>query len=145
MHDLPVAFQVVSSWDSADIIALYQSAGWWRDWYDPAGIVPLIQGSFVFVVAVQQETGKAVAMGRILSDRVATGYIQDLCVLTELRGRHIGVGLLNFLIAEAKRRGISSLYLVAEPDTRDFYEKSGFICNSGMIFLTNTLEESYET
>ncbi len=145
MLDLSVAFQIVSSWDSDDIITLYQSAGWWRDWYDPAGIAPLIQGSFIFIVGVQRDTGKAVAMGRMLSDRVATGYIQDLCVLSELRGRHIGVSLLNVLIVEAKRRGISSIYLVAEPDTRSFYEKSGFICNSGMIFLTNTLEESYET
>lgn len=132
-----VAYQSVRKWEVPDIIELYRSAGWWRDDYDPAGIQPLIQGSFIFAVGVHNITGKAVAMGRILSDKVSTGYIQDLCVLQEMRGMGIGSGLLNFLIQEGLNAGLYSLHLVAEPDTRSFYEKSGFISDNGLIFLTN--------
>lgn len=144
MDVMPIAYQVVQEWDISDIIELYQSAGWWREHYDPTGIPPLIEGSFIFAVGIHTLTGKAVAMGRILSDHVSTGYIQDLCVLKEMRGMQIGTGLLNFLIQEGQKAGISSLRLIAEPDTRSFYEKSGFISNKELIFLTNTPDELHE-
>ncbi len=145
MIETPVTYRVVREWNDSDIVALYRSAGWWRDYYDPAGIAPLISGSYIFALGVHTGTGKAVAMGRVLSDRVATGYIQDLCVLEEMRGMHIGVGILEFLIKEAKEGGLTSLYLVAEPDTELFYEKSGFINDDGLIFLTNSPDGHNET
>lgn len=140
-----MSFKIIERWDSQDIIRLYRSAGWWEEWYDPAGIQPLITGSFIFVVGVHRETGVAVAMGRILSDKVEVGIIQDLCVLQDLRGQGLGKGLLEFLIKEGKRAGLSSIFLVAEPGTRSFYEKSGFISDNGMIFLTKNPDEMHET
>jgi aralkylamine N-acetyltransferase len=145
MTTTPVLYQVVRVWDEADIIALYRSAGWWRDYYDPAGIAPLIEGSFIFAIATLAENGRAVAMGRILSDRVSTGYIHDLCVLSEVRGMHIGTGILHYLIQQGRAANLSSLYLVAEPDTLLFYEKSGFISEKGLIFLTHNPDLQYET
>lgn len=145
MTTAPVTYQVVTGWNDDDIIALYQSAGWWREYYDPSGIAPLIKGSFIFAVGIDTGTGRAVAMGRIISDRVSIGYIHDLCVLTEMRGMHVGAGILDFLIKAAKAAGLSSLYLVAEPDTQSFYEKSGFISDNGLIFLTQNPDGQYET
>ncbi|WP_319578118.1 GNAT family N-acetyltransferase [uncultured Methanospirillum sp.] len=145
MTTAPVTYQVVKGWNDDDIIALYRSAGWWRDYYDPSGIAPLIKGSFIFVVGIDSGTGRAVAMGRIISDGVGAGYIHDLCVLTEVRGMHIGAGILEFLVREAHAAGLSSLYLVAEPDTQSFYEKSGFISDNGLIFLTYNPDGQNET
>lgn len=145
MATASVLFQVVRAWKEEEIISLYQSAGWWRDYYDPSGIAPLINGSFIFVVGIDSRTGKAVAMGRVLSDQIITGYIHDLCVLTEKRGLGIGKGILDFIIKEARGAGLSSLFLVAEPDTSVFYKKSGFICDKDLIFLTYNPDGQYET
>lgn len=131
----PVRFQRVSEWDAQDIIELYRSAGWWEDYYDPSGILPLIQGSDIFAVGICEKTGRAVAMGRIISDRVKTGYIHDLCVLNEYRGKQIGTRLLTFLVETGQASGLESLLLVAEPDTSRFYMKSGFVCKNGLFFL----------
>jgi aralkylamine N-acetyltransferase len=131
-----VWFQCIREWNPLDIIALYRSAGWWEEDFDQAGILPLIQGSHIFVVGISEDTGKAVAMGRIISDHVKTGYIHDLCVLTEYRGREIGSHLLSFLIHTGQDYGLEYLHLVAQPGTSMFYEKSGFISENGLIFLT---------
>ena len=140
-----VIFQNVREWVTRDIVDLYRSAGWWEEYYDSAEIPSLIQGSFIFVVGISTETGRAVAMGRIISDRVQTGYIQDLCVLKEVRGNRIGTRLLQFLIQAGRNAGLASLHLVAEPGTSSFYEKSGFLCENGMIFLTRKPGGTYET
>ena len=141
---VPVRFKRVFSWDPDDIVALYRSAGWWEDRYDPGGIEPLIAGSQIFVVGISEKTGKAVAMGRILSDQVQTGYVHDLCVLDDFRGQGVGTSLLTYLIGEGRDAGIRSLFLVAEPDTSGFYKKSGFINQKGLIFLIMNTEGSNE-
>ncbi|HWQ67861.1 MAG TPA: GNAT family N-acetyltransferase [Methanospirillum sp.] len=130
-----VRFQVVNSWNCDDIISLYRSAGWWDESFAPEGIPALITGSYLFVVGFLPEEKRAVAMGRILSDSVLTGYIQDLCVQEGMRGRAIGTGLLRFLIRAAIDAGLSRLYLIAETGTEGFYIKSGFIRKEGLIFL----------
>jgi len=71
---------------------LYRAGGWWKDEYDPAEIPGLIRGSFAFAVAVEEESGRAVGMGRVISDGVSDAYIQDLVVLPEYRSRNVGTG-----------------------------------------------------
>ena len=44
----------------------------------------LIRGSFLFAVAIDISTGRAVGMGRVISDGIADAYIQDLVVLRRL-------------------------------------------------------------
>lgn len=139
-----VRFKRVYSWNPDQIVALYRSAGWWEEYYDPAGIAPLITGSHIFIVGIDEQTGQAIAMGRILSDEMQTGYIHDLCVLGEFRGQGVGTQLLTSLIGEGRKAGIRSLFLVAEPDTSSFYEKSGFISQKGLIFFIMNMEGEYE-
>ena len=82
--DISVA--LVSSWDAREIVALYRACGWWKDEYDPAEVPRLISGSFAFVVAADKNTGRAVGMGRVISDGVSDAYIQDLVVLPGTAG-----------------------------------------------------------
>ena len=82
-EDIRIA--LVRSWDAEEIIALYRAGGWWKDEYDPAEIPRLISGSFAFVVAAEKRSGRAVGMGRVLSDGVSDAYIQDLVVLPGYR------------------------------------------------------------
>ena len=73
-----IAVQLVRAWDGDEIANLYRAGGWWKEEYDPKELSRLILGSFLFVVASDLKTGRAVGMGRVIADGVSDGYIQDL-------------------------------------------------------------------
>ncbi|MDD1658787.1 MAG: GNAT family N-acetyltransferase [Methanomicrobiales archaeon] len=127
-----VNVKAVTAWDTDEILALYRSAGWWHDGEDdPAEIPGIIRGSLVFIVAVNRNSGKAVGMGRAISDGVSDAYIQDLVVLPEYRGRGIGKAILRSLLAACRERGIGWIALIAEGGSGDFYRGLGFGVEEG--------------
>jgi GNAT superfamily N-acetyltransferase len=121
-----IAIQLVHLWDEVEIANLYRAGGWWKDEYDPQELPRLIQGSFLFAVAVNIKTGRAVGMGRVISDGVSDGYIQDLVVLPEYRKTGIGTQIVSTLVKKCVELGISWIGLIAEPDTEKFYLPFGF-------------------
>ena len=136
-----IAIQLVHSWDEVEIANLYRAGGWWKEEYDPKEIPRLIQGSFLFAVAVDKKTGRAAGMGRVISDGVSDGYIQDLVVLPEYRKTGIGTRIVSTLVEKCVESGISWIGLIAEPDTEKFYLPSGFHPMKGhtpLIFRSDT-------
>lgn len=125
----------MEDWPAEEIMELYRAGGWWNEDYDPSGIAPLIKGSFDFVVAVKKETGKAVGMGRTISDGVSDGYIQDLVVLEDHRGKGIGSLMAEELVKEGRRRGLVWIGLIAEKGSSEFYRRLGFRCFDGEPML----------
>ena len=137
-----VEVRVVTGWDPGDIVALYRSAGWWdEDRDDPGEIGALIRGSYVFVVAVDPATGRAVGMGRAISDGVSDAYIQDLAVLPEYRGRGIARAILSRILAALEEGGIGWVALIAEGGTGDFYRRHGFSVEEGDLPMMYRPEE----
>ena len=120
-----IRVSLVRSWDTAEIVFLYKTGGWWKDTYNPAEIPRLIMGSFAFAVAADTN-GHAIGMGRAISDGVSDAYIQDLVILPEYRGRGIGTRILSVLIKHCKQAGLSWIGLIAEPDSEEFYVPLGF-------------------
>ena len=114
----------VDAWPDNEIITLYKSGGWWKDHYTPDNLAALIRGSFAFAVAV--DGGKAIGMGRALSDGVSDAWIQDVAVLPEFRGKGIGREIIKTLLNYCKEKGLSWIGLVAEPGTKEFYVPLGF-------------------
>ena len=130
--DTGVDVRAVTAWDGEEIVSLYRSAGWWQDGRDdPAGIGDLIRGSLVFIVAVDRRSGRAVGMGRAISDGVSDAYIQDLVVLPEYRGLGIGGAILRSILAACREHGIGWIALIAEGGTGDFYRGLGFGVEDG--------------
>jgi len=121
-----IAIQLVRAWDVDEIADLYRAGGWWKEEYDPEELPSLIRGSFLFAVAVDLKTGRAVGMGRVISDGVSDGYIQDLVVLPENREAGIGTQILSTLVKKSVESGISWIGLIAEPGTENFYLPFGF-------------------
>jgi ribosomal protein S18 acetylase RimI-like enzyme len=121
-----ITIQLVQTWDAMDIANLYRAGGWWKEEYDQKELPRLIQGSFLFAVAVDKRTGHAIGMGRVISDGVSDGYIQDLVVLPEYRKTGIGARIVSTLVKKCVERGISWIGLIAEPDTEKFYLPFGF-------------------
>ncbi|HUW86203.1 MAG TPA: GNAT family N-acetyltransferase [Methanoregula sp.] len=133
--------QLVYSWDEGEIADLYRASGWWKEEYDPGELYHLIRGSFLFAVAVDKKTGRAVGTGRVISDGVSDGYIQDLVVLPEYRGTGIGTQIVSTLVKKCIERGISWIGLIAEPDTEKFYLPLGFHPMEGhtpLLFRSDT-------
>jgi len=130
-----IEIQCVQSWNADEIVDLYRAGGWWKEEYDPAEIPRLIKGSFVFAVAVDRATGRAVGMGRVISDGVSDGYVQDLVVLPRFRKLGIGARLLAALVQNCRQSGVTWIGLVAEPGTDRFYKPLGFLPLEGYVPL----------
>jgi ribosomal protein S18 acetylase RimI-like enzyme len=130
-----IAIQLVQTWNVGEIANLYRAGGWWKEEYDQRELPRLIRGSFLFAVAVDRKTGHAVGMGRVISDGVSDGYIQDLVVLPEYRKTGIGAQIVSILVKKCVERGISWIGLIAEPDTEKFYLPFGFHPMEGHVPL----------
>ncbi len=59
---------------------------------------------------------------------------RKFATLQEHQGKGFGTSLLNFIIQEAKNKGIKKLWCNARTDKKDFYEKFGLTdTNNGFI------------
>ena len=123
---IDIEIKLVKSWPANEIVELYKAGGWWLEHYSQAGILPLIKGSFAFAVAIDLQSGKAIGMGRVISDGVSDGYIQDVVVLKDWRGQGLGIGIVKTLLEYCLKKKLQWIGLVAEPDTKSFYEPLGF-------------------
>ncbi len=136
-----VRVDLVRSWREEEIVNLYRVAGWWKEEMDPTRINDLIRGSFLFAVAIDISTGKAVGMGRVISDGIADGYIQDLVVQSDRRGQGAGRMIVSRLLEECKKRRITWIGLIAMPGKEDFYRSLGFSPMQGRVPMLFTEEE----
>ncbi|MBN1390727.1 MAG: GNAT family N-acetyltransferase [Candidatus Thermoplasmatota archaeon] len=128
-------------WPAEQVIELYRVGGWWKDGYDPEGIPPLMKGSFDLVIAHDKADKKAIGMGRIISDGVSDGYLQDLVVIPEFRGRGIGRAIVLELLRSARRSGLVWIGLIAEEGSYEFYRELGFKVFNGTPMIFDTERE----
>ena len=79
--------------------------------------------------------GSVVATGRLLPD----GHIGRMAVLAALRGAGVGAAVLQALMAEAVRQGLTEVVLNAQVHALDFYRRLGFV-ERGEVFLEAGIE-----
>lgn len=132
-----VTLSAVRTWNADEIIDLYRAGGWWEMGYDKAVIPRLLDGSFLVIIAIDEEKN-AVGMGRLISDSASDAYIQDVVVFPEYRGRGIGSRIVSALKKLALAYGHSWLGLISAPGKEEFYRRAGF---SGMEHYTPMLKE----
>lgn len=121
-----ISVQLVRTWDEEEIASLYKAGGWWKEEYKAEDLPGLIRGSFAFAVAVEDTSGHAVGMGRVIADGVSDGYIQDLVVLPRYREGGVGTEIVSTLVGRCLQAGITWIALIAEPGTEKFYLPLGF-------------------
>jgi len=137
MRSEDILIRFVDSWSTDDIVELYKAGGWWKDSYNPLLLDQMISGSFAFAVVVDISLGKAVGMGRVLSDGISDAYIQDLVILPSYRNHGVGKKLVDFLIKHCLSHGIGWIGVIAEPGSEKFYKEFGFnqmIGHTPMLF-----------
>ena len=121
-----IKIEIVAHWPEKDIVTLYKAGGWWKPSDKPSSIRLLFKGSLAVAVCIDTATGKAVGMGRLLSDGISDAYIQDLIVLPEYRRRGLGRLLVNTLLNYCFEKGITWIALISEPGQEKFYKGLGF-------------------
>ena len=128
---MTVEYDAVDAAPFEEIVDLYKSAEWWRDVPEVrVAVSSIIRGSFCFMVARLPE-GRIIGMARAISDGCSDAYIQDVTVLPSYRKQGIGRELVRRLTEYCVDRKISWIGLVAEPGTRDFYERLGYVPLAG--------------
>ncbi len=118
--------KIIKNWNLDEIVELYKAGNWWKEHYKKQALTKLIKGSFVFAILLNKKTGKAIGMGRIISDGVSDAYLQDLIILSEFRGLGLGKQLVNELVGYCYNNGIKWIALISEPNQDGFYKKIGF-------------------
>ena len=126
MKENNIEIKFIDSWPEDEIVKLYKAGGWWKESYKSSGVKPLIEGSFAFAVVIEKTSGKAIGMGRIISDGVSDAYIQDLIILPEYRGFGYGKKLVDTLLQHCLSKGLLWVGLIAEPEQDGFYISLGF-------------------
>jgi GNAT superfamily N-acetyltransferase len=129
----PIRIELVNFWDVEQIVELYRSEGWWKDFMDKSRIPELIRGSYLFALAIDTSNSKPIGMGRVISDGIADAYIQDLVVLPEWRNKNAGGMIVSALIEQCVSNGISWIGLIAQPGTDSFYRSLGFEPMAGHV------------
>ena len=133
--------KLVKNWDEEEIVELYKAGGWWKKSWNSSGIKTLIESSFAFAVAVDRSSGKAVGMGRLISEGVSDAYIQDLVVLPNYRSRGVGRQIVAALVDYCLSQNISWIGLIAEPGNEDFFRDMGFRVMKDYVPMIYTKEE----
>lgn len=128
-----VEIRLVDGWNVEEIADLYRAGGWWKETYEVAGLTPLMRGSFAFAVAIDRRTSRLAGMGRVISDGVSDGYVQDLVVLPEYRRSGIGKQIVATLVEACEAKGVLWIGLIAEPGSERFYEALGFAVMTGHV------------
>lgn len=135
MSDDAYSIDIVREAPLDEIVELYRAGGWWEESPEWRAIIPaMIKGSFCFVVA-KSAAGRAIGMGRAISDGVSDAYIQDVVVLREFRNHGIGRAIVERLVRHCAEQRVGWIGLVAEPGTGDFYASLGFEPLDGYVPL----------
>lgn len=120
-----ITLSIIRSWNKSEILDLYRTGGWWEMGWNTDRIAQIIDGSFIFLVACDTRN-RAVGMGRIISDEVADGYVQDVVVFPEHRGRGIGERMAKTLKLLGSAYGLTWIGLVSAPGKESIYRRAGF-------------------
>ena len=103
---------------------IYRSVGWYDESFSAEAMEKIVSQSTLFAAAFVNS--EIIGMGRLLSDGVSDGCIQDVAVLKEFQGHGIGRAIVRKLVEETLKLGIDWIQLIATPGNEKFYQSLGF-------------------
>jgi len=84
------------------------------------------------------DSGSAIGTARLMPD----GQIGRMAVVKDWRRRGVGGELLDALIAEARKRGLSEVRLSAPLQALEFYRSQGFIPEGKILEVDGVLQQA---
>ena len=96
---------------------------YWARWRTREQNDRIIDASLCF--GAYDEDGRQIAHARVVGDGVAFGYLGDVFVVPEARGRGVGQALMEAVLGHPDVRDLKRLALVTD-DAHGLYERYGF-------------------
>lgn len=93
-------------------------------WRTRADVEAQLDSAWRLVAAYRRDTGELVGFARAISDGVAFGYLADVFVVEEHRGRGISKGLVSLMIDEGP--GPHFRWTLFTSDAHGLYRRFGF-------------------
>ena len=123
----PNAADYAISNDHADIdfdaLHAFLGASYWARGIPRETLERSVRGSLPFVL--RDERGQLAGFARVITDRATFGYIGDLFVLPEHRGRGLSRRLMDAIMTHPDLRNFRR-WMLATSDAHGLYEKFGF-------------------
>ena len=108
---------------------LRQSVGWERRDND----YPALFKHCLFWAGLRDKNGSLIAFGYIVGPGIEHGYMEDIIVHRNYQGEGIGRALVQKLLKESQKRGISIVTVTFEEKNMPFYMSCGFNpCHGGV-------------
>ena len=105
-----------------EFVASFLAGTYWaKDTPRPA-LEKSLDGSICFSLL---DSGKQIGFARVISDRATIGYLNDVFVVPEYRGRGLGTWLVECALGHPDLRGLRRWILVTR-DAHELYRKLGF-------------------
>jgi len=82
-----------------------------------------------------------IGTGRFFISEPGTALVGRVAVLAQNRGTGAGAALIDALLAEARRRGLTHAHLYAQVDARGFYVKWGFYDDGDQLWDAGILHQ----
>lgn len=106
----------------ADAVHAFLTTSYWAEGIPRETVARSLRGSLCFGL---YEGDRQVGLARVVTDRATFGYLCDVYVLPELRGRGLGTWLMECVMAHPDLQGLRRFSLVTR-DAHEVYRPFGF-------------------
>ncbi len=127
MEDVTVEFHTTRAIAPAQLRALYDSVGWWRERLVEE-FAPLLTGG---PAVGAWHDDHLVGFARAVSDGRFRAYVEDVVVRSEYRRSGIATRVLDLLLAELRAIDVVSLF--CSDEHVPVYERSGFVRRGDIV------------
>lgn len=103
----------------------------WKDPLTPEKHLEILQNSYIFVLAVDNEKNNVVGFVNVLSDKLQFAFIPMLEVLPNFQNKGIGSKLMEIILSNLEH--IDCVDLTCDPELQPFYERFKLLRSRGMV------------
>jgi len=124
LRDLPGGYQLDDDRDRLDrpaVVTFLTTEAYWHRWRSPTDIARQIDSAWR-VVGLYAPDGAQVGFARVVSDGVVLGYLADVYVLAEHRGRGLGMAIVREVVDSQP----TWRWMLHTADGHAMYAKLGF-------------------